>query len=188
MKSEQIGLYGNLEQFKVTGKTPEDLEKEAEDEILERKVMEAALEKKNDELRVGKFIDDNEDYILKEIIAKKGEIGLLDIDGGLIKRFSAEAKDEEINLLRKLFAKALLAKGYKLSGFLMSTEIKGKDVAALARKPKINPTEKKAEPAPIHKEAEKKADPVSIREEKEQERDARKDLSPLERRLPTGDL
>lgn len=186
MKLEQIGLYGDLEQFKATGKNPEELEKDAKDEILERKAMEATSEKKNDELRVGKFIDDNEDYIIKEIIARKGEIGLLDIDDGLIKKFAAEAGDEEKNLLRTLFAKNLLARGYKLSGFLMSTEIKGKDVAALARKPKINLVEKMSEST--HERVEEKSDPVSLREEKERERDVRKDLPPLGRSLPTGDL
>ncbi|HCP08421.1 MAG TPA: hypothetical protein DIT25_01315 [Candidatus Moranbacteria bacterium] len=111
MNPEQINLYGDPDQFKAAGKNPEELEKEAKEEILKNKIR--------------NFVDQNS-QVLTGIMKKEGKLGAFEINK--FERQFSEIEDEKDDLLiRKFFAKALKEKGYKLSGAVNRAEIENED-------------------------------------------------------------
>ncbi|MFA4817811.1 MAG: hypothetical protein WC608_03790 [Parcubacteria group bacterium] len=122
MKNEQLNLYGGgMEQFKKTGKTPEDLEKEAKKDILKNKVA--------------AFVDEKEN---RKAITKSTQLGGLEIYN-LAKEFTRGVEDENFPEIKKILAMDLLRRKYRLSDAVMRVEIGGENLNLLKEKIKRDP-------------------------------------------------
>jgi hypothetical protein len=109
MKEEQLNLYGdNLERFKVKGRTPEDLEKEARENTLEGKVR--------------KFIAKKEK---ERTIKKEKEIDVNQIID-LVNEFIGEPKEEDFFEVKKILIAELL-EDYSLTSAVMRAEVENKN-------------------------------------------------------------
>lgn len=162
MSYEQINLYDDKEQFKAAGKTPEELEKDAKDEILKNKI--------------GDFINENK-KVIDGIIKIKRELGALDIHD-LARRFVGNVSDEEVSSTRTLFAKILVEKGYKLNAAVIRVEIEGRGSTLFEKEAKTGQKKIISRPTSNHE----KIDEIDEIKRK------RAELPPHQRGLPNADL
>jgi len=160
MKNEQFNLYGaDKEQFKQTGKMPEELEKEAAENTLINKIIQ--------------FVEDKENE-LKKISDKEGKLGGRHIHE-LAKEFNKGAEGEELIAIKKILAKTLQVKGYELKDSVLSVEIDEKDLDWLKERKEA-------------KRAKTDLKLKSVADEKKELRKKREKLPGPQRGLPTGDL
>lgn len=159
MKNEQLNLYGgDRERFRAVGKTPEELEEKTKETILINKIVEFVDEKKSD---------------IWKIISEEGKLSGLHIYS-LAKEFTGDVQDDNFIFIKKILAKTLLDKKYKLSPAVVRAEVEGKDGALLERK--------------LKQDAERAGDIKSVAEEKRESRKKREKLPGPQKGLPTGDL
>lgn len=159
MKNEQLNLYGgDRERFRAVEKTPEELEEETKENILINKIVEFVDEKKSD---------------IRKIISEEGKLSGLHIHR-LAKEFTGDVQDDKFIFIKKILAKTLLDKEYKLSPAVVRSEVEGKDGSLLERK--------------LKQDTERVDGIKSVAEEKRELRKKREKLPGPQKGLPTGDL
>jgi hypothetical protein len=119
MKNEQLNLYGSPDKFEVRGKTPEDLEREASEDILKNKIS--------------AFIDEQES---KKKLRKNARMGSLEIHN-LAVEFAGGAESENLPKIKKILATNLLRREYDLSEAVIRVEIGDENLNLMKTKKEI---------------------------------------------------